>query len=188
MNVRRKNWISGLLLATAITFGAAYTAAAAAPPAAPAPPSAKKSLTGQVAHALNMMTHYTLFDNVTFRVRGSKVILLGEVTQPIVKSDAEDAAKSVKGVTRVVDKIQVLPPSPMDDQTRQAEYHAIYDFPSLQHYGGGTYHAIHIIVDNGHVTLYGTVDSKGDYDTANIRANGVPNVFSVTNDLTVQSS
>jgi osmotically-inducible protein OsmY len=76
----------------------------------------------------------------------------------------------------------------MDDQTRQAEFHAIYDYPSLSRYGLGSYHAIRIIVNNGHVTLYGTVDSKADADTANIRANGVPNVFSVTNLLTVQAS
>jgi hyperosmotically inducible periplasmic protein len=189
MNVRRKNWIPGLLLATAIAFGAGYAAGAAAPPAAaPATAAAKNSLTGQVDHALSMMPRYTIFDNISFRVKGTKVVLLGQVTDPVVKTDAENSVKGVKGVTQVVDKIEVLPLSPMDDQTRQAEYHAIYDYPSLSHYGLGSYHAIRIIVNNGHVTLYGTVDSKTDADTANIRANGVPNVFSVTNNLTVQPS
>jgi hypothetical protein len=189
MNVRRTTWFSELLLAAAVTFGAAYALAAATPAAAaPATAPAKNSLTGQVDHALSMMPRYTIFDNISFRVKGTKVVLVGQVTDPIVKSDAENAAKGVKGVTQVVDKIQVLPLSPMDDQTRQAEYHAIYDYPSLSHYGLGSYHAIRIIVNNGHVTLYGTVDSKADADTANIRANGVPNVFSVTNDLTVSAS
>jgi hyperosmotically inducible periplasmic protein len=123
-----------------------------------------------------------------FRVKGTKVILMGQVTQPAVKSDAESAVKDVKGVTTVVNKIEVLPVSPFDDQTRQAEFHAIYDYPTLSRYNLGSYHAIHIIVKNGHVTLYGTVDSKADADTANIRANGVPGVFSVTNELTVQGS
>jgi hypothetical protein len=189
MNVRRKTWIPGLILATAVTFGAGYAVGFAAPAAAePATAPAKNSLTGQVDHALSMMPRYTVFDNISFKVRGTKVILLGQVTQPITKSDAENAAKNVKGVTQVVDKIEVLPLSPMDDQTRQAEFHAIYDYPSLSRYGLGSYHAIRIIVNNGHVTLYGTVNSKADADTANIRANGVPNVFSVTNLLTVQAS
>ena len=166
MNVRRKTWIPGLILATAVTFGAGYAVGFAAPAAAePATAPAKNSLTGQVDHALSMMPRYTVFDNIS-----------------------ENAAKGVKGVTQVVDKIEVLPLSPMDDQTRQAEFHAIYDYPSLSRYGLGSYHAIRIIVNNGHVTLYGTVNSKADADTANIRANGVPNVFSVTNLLTVQAS
>ena len=189
MNIRGKNWIGGLLLATAFTFGAGYVAGAAAPAAAaPAAALAKNSLAGQVDHALSMMPRYTVFDNIAFKVRGTKVVLLGEVTDPVAKSDAEEAVKGVKGVRAVVDKIIVLPLSPMDDQTRQAEYHAIYDYPSLSHYGLGSYHAIRIIVDNGHVTLVGTVDTKADANTAYIRADGVPNVFSVVNQLTVQCS
>jgi hyperosmotically inducible protein len=182
MKVRRTTLISTLILATALMFGAGYLAGTAVAASAP------NTLTGQVDHALSMMPRYTIFDNIAFKVKGTKVVLLGQVTQPIVKEDAENAAKGVKGVTQVVDKIEVLPLSPMDDQTRQAEYHAIYDYPSLQHYGLGSYHAIRIIVDNGHVTLVGTVDSKADYDTANIRANSVPGVFSVTNNLVVQPS
>ena len=189
MNIRGKNWIGGLLLATAFTFGAGYVAGAAAPAAAaPAAALAKNSLAGQVDHALSMMPRYTVFDNIAFKVRGTKVVLLGEVTDPVAKSDAEEAVKGVKGVRAVVDKIIVLPLSPMDDQTRQAEYHAIYDYPSLSHYGLGSYHAIRISVDNGHVTLVGTVDTKADANTAYIRADGVPNVFSVVNQLTVQGS
>jgi hyperosmotically inducible periplasmic protein len=189
MNIRKNTWIPRLLLATAVACGAGRAVAAAAPAAAAAATApATNSLSGQVNHALSMMPRYTVFDSVAFKVRGTKVILLGAVTDPSIKSDAENAAKGVKGVTQVVDKIQVLPPSPMDDQTRQAEFHAIYDFPSLQRYGVGALKAIHIIVNNGHVTLVGTVDSKADADTANIRANSVPGVFSVTNQLTVQGS
>jgi len=74
----------------------------------------------------------------------------------------------------------------MDDQIRRAEFRAIYSFPSLQRYGDMAVAAIHIIVDNGHVTLEGVVDSEADKDTAGIRANTVPNVFAVTNNLRVQ--
>jgi hyperosmotically inducible periplasmic protein len=181
MNVRWNSMIATMILSVAVLLATGSAAGAADQPKL-------TGLAGQVDHALNMLPRYTVFDNIAFKVRGTKVVLLGEVTQPVKKDDAENAVKGVKGVTQVVDKIQVLPPSPMDDQTRTAEYHAIYDFPSLSHYGLGSYHAIRIIVNNGHVTLVGTVDSKADADTANVRANGVPGVFSVTNQLTVQPS
>ncbi|MGB6199601.1 MAG: BON domain-containing protein [Candidatus Acidiferrales bacterium] len=185
MNVRRPTLISTLILAAAVAFGGASVAQAA--PAAKSP-KAPTTLTSQVDHALSMLPRYTVFDNIAFKVKGTKVILLGQVTEPVKKEDAENAAKGVSGVTQVVNKIQVLPLSPMDDQTRQAEFHAIYDYPSLQRYGLGSLHAIRIIVDNGHVTLVGIVNSKTDSDTASIRANGVPGVFSVTNNLVVQPS
>jgi len=197
MKLQTKLFIPMLALATVAALGTGNLAPASAQqnpesqqvaPRGSAPQPPKNTLAGQVDRALSSMPRYTIFDNIAYKVRGGKVVLSGQVAQPIVKSDAEDAVKSIKGVTLVVDKIQVLPLSPFDDQTRQAEYHAIYDFPSLSHYGLGSYHAIRIIVDNGHVTLYGTVDSKSDADTANIRANSVPNVFSVTNNLTVQAS
>jgi hypothetical protein len=86
-----------------------------------------------------------------------------------------------------VNKIEVLPTSPMDDQLRLALYRAIYGFPSLEKYALGVQKPIRIIVNNGHVTLEGVVDSQGDKDTAGIRANSVPGIFSVTNNLQVAS-
>ncbi len=140
----------------------------------------------QVRHELLMLPYYGVFDDLAFRVDGSTVTLLGAVTRPTLKSDAENRVKKVEGVTRVVNEIEVLPLSPMDDQTRRAVFRAIYSDPSLQiRYGMGAVPSIHILVKNGHVTLEGVVDSQGDKDLANIRANGVPNVFSVTNELQV---
>jgi hyperosmotically inducible protein len=95
----------------------------------------------------------------------------------------------VEGVTEVVNNIEVLPPSPMDDQIRLAEYRAIYGDPALStRYGFRALPSIHIIVKNGHVTLEGVVANQGDKNIVNIRANSVPNVFSVTNDLQVEGS
>jgi hyperosmotically inducible periplasmic protein len=144
-------------------------------------------LTKEVHHELALVPWYTVFDNLEYRVEGNNVTLLGQVVRPSVKSDAESAVKSIEGIGTVDDQIEVLPPSPMDDQTRLAEYHAIYSEPSLQRYGLGSMQSIHIIVKNGNVTLVGTVANAADKNVANIRANGVADVFSVQNDLQVQA-
>jgi osmotically-inducible protein OsmY len=76
----------------------------------------------------------------------------------------------------------------MDDQLRHAVFRAIYGDTVLSRYGWSAVPSIHIIVNNGHVTLEGVVDSESDKNLANLRANGVPNVFSVTNNLSVGST
>lgn len=143
------------------------------------------NLVKEVRHQLVMLPYLTVFDNLEYKVDGTKVTLLGQVTRPSLKEDAERAVKSVEGVTEVDNQIQALPPSPMDDQIRHAEFRAIYGFPSLSRYSWGAIPQIHIVVDSGHVTLYGIVDNQADKDTAGLRANTVPNVFSVTNNLQV---
>jgi hyperosmotically inducible protein len=113
------------------------------------------------------------------------VILTGDVVWPVLKSDAEHAVKRIPGVANVVNNIRVLPLSPFDNQTRVAVYRSVFGFASLYRYAMGANPSIHIIVDNGHVTLKGVVDNEGDKNLAYIRANGVPGVFSVTNELRV---
>ena len=140
----------------------------------------------KVRHELVTLPYLTVFDDLSFRVDGSTVTLFGDVTKPVLKSDAENEVKSIEGVTRVINNIEVLPLSPMDWQIRMAEYRAIYGYPALQRYGLGTMPSIRIIVKNGHVTLKGVVDSDQDKQLAYMRANGVPNVFSVTNELQVE--
>lgn len=139
----------------------------------------------EVLHELRMLPHYTVFDNLEFKVQGTQVTMLGEVTNPTLKSDAVNVVKSIKGVTDVTDSITVLPLSNDDDRIRRAEYHAIYGDSQLSKYGFNAVQAIRIIVDNGHVTLVGSVDSQSDKDTANIRAGSVPGTFTVTNNLMV---
>lgn len=141
----------------------------------------------EVRHQLVMLPYYSIFDDLAFKLDGGTVTLLGSVVWPALKSDAQNVTKRVEGVTNVVNQIKVLPPSSMDDQIRRAEYRAIYGDPSIgTRYGYRALPSIHIIVENGHVTLEGVVANQFDKTLINTRANGVPNVFSVTNNLVVE--
>lgn len=141
----------------------------------------------EVRHQLILLPYYTVFDNLAYKVEGSTVTLMGQVTQPVTKDDAVKAVKGIEGVTNVINQIQVLPLSPMDSQIRRAEFLAIYRSPGFEKYGNQAVPPIHIIVDNGHVTLVGVVLNQMDKQIAYTRANSVPNVFSVTNDLRVEN-
>jgi hyperosmotically inducible protein len=138
-----------------------------------------------VRHELVMLPYYSVFDDLGYQVDGSTVILTGDVVRPVLKSDAENVVKRIPGVTNVVNNIRVLPLSTFDNQLRRAVYRSVFSFGSLYRYAMGAIPSVHIIVDNGHVTLKGVVDNEGDKNLAYIRANGVPGVFSVTNDLRV---
>ena len=139
----------------------------------------------EVRHELVMLPYYGVFDNLAYRVDGNTVTLLGQVTRPTLKSDAENVVKRIEGVERVDNQIQVLPLSSVDDGIRLATYRAIYGHPGLDRYALQAVPPIHIIVANGNVTLDGVVDSQADKDLAAIRANTVPGVFKVTNNLQV---
>ena len=139
----------------------------------------------EVRHELVMLPYYNVFDDLAYKVDGGTVTLLGYVTQPALKKDAEGVVRKIEGVTNVVNNIEVLPLSPNDDQIRRAVYRAIYSQPGLDLYSLRAVPTIHIIVKNGHVTLAGAVANKGDKDRAGIAANGVPGTFSITNDLQV---
>ena len=143
-------------------------------------------ITKEVRHELVMLPYYGVFDNLAYRVDGTKVTLFGQVTKPTLKSDAERTVKRIEGVTAVDNEIEVLPLSSMDDQTRMATYRALYSKPPLQRYQMGAVPSIHIIVKNGNVTLLGEVSNEADKDIAGIAVNGVPGVFKVNNDLVVQ--
>jgi osmotically-inducible protein OsmY len=145
-------------------------------------------LANQVRHQLVMLPWLSVFDNLEYSVQGNKVVLAGQVVRPVLKDEAASAVKHIEGVEEVDNQIEVLPVSNFDDQIRRAELREIYSFPSLQRYGLGTIPGIHIIVNNGHVTLEGAVDNQTDKNVAGIRANSVPNVFSVTNNLRVQGA
>ena len=143
-------------------------------------------ITREVRHELVMLPYYGVFDELNYRVNGNTVTLLGEVTRPTLKSDAEKVVKDIEGVEKVDNQIKVLPLSPMDDRIRLAEYRAIYSEPSLNRYALQAVPPIHIIVDNGHVKLVGVVATSADKNLAGLRATGVPGVFSVDNQLRVE--
>lgn len=136
-----------------------------------------------------MLPYYGIFDDLGFRVNGSEVTLVGAVTRPTLKSEAEGVVKHIEGVTRVVNDIEVLPVSPDDDAIRAGLYRAIYGDPSLgTRYAYRALPSIHIIVKNGHAILEGVVANQADKNLINIRANGVPGVFSVENNLVVEGN
>jgi hyperosmotically inducible protein len=144
------------------------------------------ALEKEVYHQLVLLPFLTVFDNLEFQVTGTQVTLLGQVTQPTLKGDAEKAVKGIEGVTEVINNIEVLPVSPMDSQIRRAEFHAIYGDPALEKYAVGNMPGIHIVVNGGHVRLAGTVDNGMDKEIAEIRAKGVHNVFVVNNELKIR--
>jgi hyperosmotically inducible periplasmic protein len=111
--------------------------------------------------------------------------LLGDVINPTLKTDAEKAVKNIEGVEQVINHINILPPSPMDDRIRQQVARAVFGADGLSRYGWEAAPSIHIIVNGGHVKLTGVVGNEGDKNLAGIRANGVPGVFSVENNLVV---
>jgi hyperosmotically inducible protein len=148
----------------------------------------QERITKEVRHELLMLPWFGVFDNIAFKVDGSTVTLLGQVVRPSLKSDAENVVKHIEGVERVDNQIEVLPTSPMDDRLRLELYRAIYGYPALEKYALGVQKPIRIIVKNGHVALEGVVDSEADKNLAGLRANGVPGIFSVANNLRVESS
>ena len=159
-----------------------------------------------IRKALVTLPQYGVFDDLHFALKGNTVILRGEASRPTLKSAAENVVKQVEGVQTVINEIEVLPLSPNDDRIRAAVYRSIYSQPALQRYTANRgpqflsltrrtmgitqdpplgWHAIHIIVKNGNVTLKGVVLNSGDAAIANMRANITPGVFSVDNDLLV---
>jgi hyperosmotically inducible protein len=170
-----------VLVVLSFVFASAPFAGGQVEPSSPA----QARIAREVRHELLMLPYFGVFDNIEYRVDGDTVTLNGAVTRPVLKSDAENVVKHIEGVDHVVNKIEVLPPSPMDDQLRLALFRAIYGFPALEKYALGVQKPIRIIVKNGHVTLEGIVDNDTDKNLAGMRANGVPGIFSVTNNLRV---
>lgn len=148
-------------------------------------PKAQARITKEVRHRILMLADFGTFDNIAFKLNGYDVTLLGQVTRPSLKDDAGRVVKGIEGVERVENQIEVLPASFNDDRLRRDLFNAIYRYGPLQHYGVGSNRPIRIIVNRGHVTLEGVVDRQSDKNLAGIRANGVPGVFSVKNNLVV---
>jgi len=153
-------------------------------------PSAKaqERIIHEVRHEILMLPYFGVFDYLAFKVDGYTVTLLGQVARPSLKSDAENAVKHIEGVEKVVNQIEVLPTSPMDDRLRMQLYRSIYGYPALEKYALGVQKPIRIIVKSGQVTLEGVVDNDNDKNIAGIRANSVSGIFSVTNNLQVVPS
>src|SRR5438445_3998771 len=165
-----------------LALGSAVTTQQATQPS----PQATERIVREVRHELLMLPYFTVFDNIAYKVEGYTVTLMGQVTRPTLKSDAENVVKKIEGVEKVQNEIEVLPLSPNDDGMRRAEYRAIYGDTVLNRYALQAVPPIHIIVKNGNVMLEGVVATEADKNVAGIRANGVSGVFSMTNNLHVE--
>lgn len=187
MKHRRMFWCILVLAGTAPILSAAQQKDRAAESSAMPGARSEDRIPREVRHELVMLPYYGVFDNLAFRVNGGTVTLLGQVTRPTLRSDAGNVVKRIEGVEKVENQIQVLPLSPIDDGIRRAEYRAIYGQTGLDRYALQAIPPIHIIVDNGRVTLEGSVDSQSDKELAGTRANGVSGVFSVVNNLRVEN-
>lgn len=124
----------------------------------------------EVHHELVLLPYYGVFDNLAYRVSpDGTVSLLGQVARPTLKSDAENAVKHIEGVERVDNQIQVAYVAD-GHQIRLATYRAIYGNSVLSPYGLRAVPPIHILVDQGHVTLEGVVAKQMDKQVAEMQA------------------
>lgn len=180
------------------------------PPATWSPDDTTR-VVNEIQKRLGRVTSYSVFDDMNFTIKGKTIVLNGFASRPIVKSDASNALKGIAGVESIDNQMEVLPTSSMDDRIRAGVYNAVFTGPlskynanagrvggrnsSVARAAGGItndpplgFHAIHIIVKNGNVILKGAVLNTGDSSIAEIRANGVPGVFSVMNQIGIESS
>ena len=152
-------------------------------------PPDEGQLARKIRHELLTLPYYSIFTDLAFQLNGTEVTLEGACPpEPPwdIKSDAENVVKRIPGVTKVINNIKLLPLSNLDWEIRRAEAKAIYGDSEIgMRYGYQALPSIHIIVDNGHVTLEGVVDNQFDDTLIRTRANQVPNVFSVTDNLIV---
>ena len=179
--MKRKVLTFGMILATFVTVSLAQDRDQ---------PSAKSQerIIREVRHELLMLPYFSVFDYIAFKVDGYTVTLIGQVVRPSLKGDAGNVVKRIEGVDKVDNQIEILPPSSMDDGLRRRLYRSIYGYPGLEKYALGVQKPIRIIVKSGRVTLEGVVDNDSDKNLANVRANMVPGIFSVTNNLQVSPS
>src|SRR5947207_1197581 len=141
--------------------------------------------TESIRKQLARLPYYGVFDNLAFELNGNTVVLYGQVVRPTTKREAERRVAKMEGIERVINKIEVLPPSSFDDSIRRRVYNAVFRTGGLYRYAMGANPSIHIVVNRGRVSLEGVVSNQMDSQLAYMAANGVPGVFSVTNNLRV---
>jgi osmotically-inducible protein OsmY len=203
------------VLAAALIFNVAAASVIAQEPA-PGPTWSQDDavrISNEVQKRLARLNNFGVFDWLTFGFHGKTVVVKGYASRPMLKKEVDGALKGIPGVDSVDNQIEVLSNSPNDDRIRAAAYNRIFTQGALRKYnanqgtvaqatgpgpsiaaraGGITndpprgFHAIHIIVKNGNITLFGVVNNEGDKAIAGMQANSTPGAFSVDNDLIVE--
>ena len=150
-------------------------------------PQTDDQIANKVRHEIVMYPYYSIWDDVNYRVADGQVELTGAVNQPFKKSDIGRLVQKVPGVTSVTNDLKVLPLSNYDDRLRLQVARAIYRDPAFTRYALQAVPPIHIIVDNGHVTLTGTVATDFEKQIAGVRAAGTGLSFGqINNNLQVE--
>ena len=173
------------LIALVMALGLAASVAVAAPGNSGASGS-DEVVAKQIRKKLVTLPYYGVFDNLGFEIEGSTVTLYGQVVRASTRKDAERRVSKIEGVERVINNIEVLPLSGFDDRIRARTLRAVARTGGLFRYFQGVNPSIHIIVKGGRITLEGVVSSKSDSQLAYLAARGVPESFSVTNNLRVE--
>lgn len=143
-----------------------------------------RNIEQQVFRKILNLPRYSVFDFINFKVENGTVILGGKTLSLGTRRDAASAVKRIPGVVNVVNNIDELPPSGMDNTIRKQLLNT-YSMYSLDRYLHPIRPDVRIIVDHGRVTLEGYVANRGDFNAMNILAHGVPGVFKVQNNLII---
>lgn len=171
------------MLFAASAFGATVSTPSSSPES-----SATENLDRQVRSTINKLPYFGVFDDLSYSIDNAGVVTLSGATRTyVVRNSAVSAVKRLPGVTRVEDKIEVLPLSPYDDNIRLRAYNAIFGYPALSRYAINARPPIRIIVNQGNVTLAGVVNNELDRTLVYNRIQALPGVFSVTNNLRLDS-
>jgi hyperosmotically inducible protein len=139
-------------------------------------------LAEEIGRVLTGYPRLTIFDDINGHVENGAVVLTGRVTMPFKKTDIEKRVARIDGVRSLRNEVGVLPVSPFDDELRHRVARAIYGNPSFWNYAAMANPPIHIVVEGGHVTLAGVVNSNVERMLARSLATGLGE-FSVTNSL-----
>jgi hyperosmotically inducible protein len=183
----RRLTLLAILLVVVVALPSAQAQATPSQKSAKTEEKLPPSLSREIRHQLLVVPYYSVFDFLSFKLYGNKVTLTGQVLRPTLKAHAEAAVKSIEGVDAVINQVEVLPPSPADDELRRAVYRAIYEDSTLARYAVQPIPAIHLIVKNGNLSLEGVVSNPADKNLAEVRTKGVANILGVTNNLVVQA-
>ncbi|HJQ68316.1 MAG TPA: BON domain-containing protein [Blastocatellia bacterium] len=180
MNIIKRRLVA-LVMAVAMAASVAVAA-----PSDSGTTSSDEVVAKQIRKKLVTLPYYGVFDNLGFEIDGSTVTLYGQVVRPSTRKDAQRRVSKIEGIERVINNIEVLPLSSFDDRIRVRALRAIARTGGLFRYFQGVNPSIHIIVNRGRITLEGVVSNKTDSQLAYFAARGVPESFSVTNNLRVE--
>lgn len=180
----KTRFMGRVLMAAALVAGSAFAASKTNANM----PQTDEQIARSVRHEIAMYPYYGIFDDLSFNVINGQVQLAGDVTEPVKKSDIGNIVAKVPGVTSVTNSIHVLPLSDFDNRLRIQVARAIYRDPAMTSIAMEAVPSVHIIVNNGHVTLTGIVGTEMQKSIAGIRANGAGLSFGpVNNNLVVEN-